>query len=176
MIVVADTSPINILARIGLIDLLPTLYGSVVIPPEVEAELTHASTPPIVRSVIEGQQAWLTVRAPHANLALPELDPGERAAISLAVEIKADLVLMDESKGRIAARAHHLEVTGALGVLERSAEQGLIDLPAVIHAIQATNFRLSDELIEAALRRDAERQRTSGRPPKTNGNGGSNAR
>lgn len=50
MLVVADTSPLNYLVWIGLSDLLPALFGRVVVPPEVIAELSAADAPSVVRA------------------------------------------------------------------------------------------------------------------------------
>ena len=48
------------------------------------------------------------------------LDPGEAEAIALAMEMSADLILLDERDGRIAAERAGLRVTGLLGVLLRA--------------------------------------------------------
>jgi predicted nucleic acid-binding protein len=77
----------------------------------------------------------------HApDAALAHLDPGEQEAILLAEELRADLLLMDDQEGRQEAERRALRVTGTLGVLERAAERGLLDLPAVLARLQATNF------------------------------------
>jgi predicted nucleic acid-binding protein len=58
-----------------------------------------------------------------------------------------------------AARSQGLEATGTLGVLERAAARGLIDLPMAVARLKATNFRyrpgLLDELM-ARLRKEGE--------------------
>jgi predicted nucleic acid-binding protein len=51
MIVVSDASPVNVLMRIGYVDVLPILFQSVIIPPAVASELSHSSTPEVVRSI-----------------------------------------------------------------------------------------------------------------------------
>ncbi len=86
-VVVADTSPLNDLALIDAIDVLPRLFRKVVIPREVLAELTHGGTPPKVIAWIQTQPDWLEVRqAPVGpdDPALRQIDTGERAAILLA--------------------------------------------------------------------------------------------
>ena len=62
MIVVADTSPINYLILIEEIDILPKIYGSVVIPHTVREELLRASAPQLVRSWVDHLPIWLEVR------------------------------------------------------------------------------------------------------------------
>ena len=62
MIVVADTSPINYLSLIGHIDILPALYGQIVIPSTVQEEMLHPSAPLAVRALAEHPPRWLEVR------------------------------------------------------------------------------------------------------------------
>ncbi len=65
---------------------------------------------------------------------------------------------MDEAEGRREAERHHVRVAGTLAVLEQGAQRGLLDLPAVIERLRQTNFRLSPNLIQKALDRDANRR------------------
>src|SRR6266404_7474834 len=99
MLVVADSSPINILIRIGYIDVLSTLFGSVLIPPEVQSELTDPRTPEVVRHFVNALPSWIQVRQASVIESIPPLDRGEEAAISLAREFKADALLIDEKDG-----------------------------------------------------------------------------
>jgi predicted nucleic acid-binding protein len=89
---------------------------------------------------------------------LQHLDVGERDAILLALEIKADLVLMDEREGVEEATRLGLTVTGTLGVLDRAAEKGLLDLPDVLSRLRVTNFRVSPTLLDRLLADDARRK------------------
>ncbi len=100
MLVIADTSPLSALAEIGHVDVLPALFHEVLIPPQVAAELAHPRAPQAVRELLAALPAWLQIRAPHTLLSIPELDSGEVEAISLAVELHADLLLIDEKDGR----------------------------------------------------------------------------
>jgi predicted nucleic acid-binding protein len=84
---------------------------------------------------------------------IPDLHEGERAAISLASELKADLLLIDESDGRSAALARHLQVTGTIGILQRAAEQGWLDLADAFERIKQTDFWISPKLLDAELAR-----------------------
>jgi predicted nucleic acid-binding protein len=65
---------------------------------------------------------------------------------------------MDDKDGRQAAEQHSLTVFGTLGVLERGAEQGLVDLPEVLTRLLATNFYASARIIQELLARDAARK------------------
>jgi predicted nucleic acid-binding protein len=119
MIVVADASPVNYLVQVEAAFVLPKLYGRVILPKEVQRELKHPAAPASVRSWVESAHPWIEIREPHGQ---PEesthlLDPGERAAILLAHEIHADLLLIDEKRGRIAASQTGLKTLGTLGVM-----------------------------------------------------------
>jgi|ERR1700722_11858166 len=126
MIVVADTSPLNYLVLIDEVNLLPALFGRVLIPLAVAQELKHPRTPPKVQLWLERLPEWLEVRSvvSSTNHALMGLGPGEREAIQLALELDISTVLMDETEGRRAAEDAKLEVRGTLGILERAAKLG----------------------------------------------------
>ncbi|BAU10445.1 hypothetical protein LEP3755_09290 [Leptolyngbya sp. NIES-3755] len=153
MLVVSDTSPICYLILIEQIDLLPQLYGQIFIPDVVRDELADQDAPDLVRAWISSSPEWLmTLTVTHPfDPALMELDRGEQAAILLAEELEATLILMDERKGRLLARSRGLKITGLIGILDDAASMGLIDLPNTIAKLQTTNFHISSRLIQALL-------------------------
>jgi predicted nucleic acid-binding protein len=140
VIVVSDTSPILSLARIDRLDLLESLYGQVLIPPAVFAELeTSLSDWPT--PIALNRFPWMVVVEPTDTARLSELqrdlDPGEAEAIALAIERKADLLLVDERRGRRTARASGVRVTGLLGVIAQAKRTGLIgEAKPVIDALR----------------------------------------
>jgi len=155
MLVVSDASPINILIRIGQIEVLPDLFVAVAIPTSVAEEMSRPTTPQIVRDWVAHPPAWFTVRTPSSPANPTELrHRGERDAISLAQEIHADAILLDEEKPRAAARSLGLAVIGTIGILERAAEQGLIsDLRAVHGILRSTDFHVASILLDVSLQR-----------------------
>lgn len=156
MIVVADTSPLNYLLLIDEIDLLPVIFGQVLVPSAVFQELQQPKTSPIVRRWIANPPAWLEVRtvASAADPALLALDAGEREAIHLALELGITTVLMDEADGRRQAEKLHLQVRGTLGILERGARLGKTNLRSALSKLEQTNFRLSPAVRAALLQRN----------------------
>lgn len=156
MIVVADTTPLNYLVLIGEIELLPALYQSVLIPPEVHRELKHPDAPPAVRTWALILPAWCEVRSPVSapDSTLNDLDAGEREAIQLALEAGVNILLMDESEGRQEALRRHLKVTGTLAVLEKAGQRGLIDFRSALDQLEQTNFRLSPSIRREFLQRN----------------------
>ncbi len=161
MIVISDTSPLNYLILIECIDVLPALYGRVVIPEGVLAELQRDSTPQVVKEWIAARPRWLDIRQARlqADDSLSMLGVGERQAISLAQELQVAAIIIDEERGRKEARRLGLSVIGILGVLRDAAERKLIELPAALERLRRTNFRVSESIIQSLLLRDAERDR-----------------
>ncbi len=158
--VVADTGPLNYLALIDAVHVLPKLFDRVYLPAAVYGELTHAGAPAAVRAWIGQIPSWLEVRPNpdrSSNDAMEAaLDEGERAAIALARVIGADLILMDDRAGAAVAHRQGLKVTGTLGVLAVAARRRLIDLATALERLKATNFRYRPEIIDALLARHSE--------------------
>ena len=148
MIVIADATPLRYLILIEAIDILPALYGRVLIPQMVANELQRPRTPLLVRQWMATAPVWLEIRVPHLTpeRALLRLGAGERDAILLAHELRADLLVMDDWDGREAAEQRAFTVLGTLGVLDAAAARGLLSLPESLTQLQATNFRMTPEL------------------------------
>lgn len=152
MLVVADSSPLIVLIELGHVELLPRLFGEIIIPPQVSAELRQSNRPQAILSFMAARPLWLHERAPAAIEPIPTLDAGELAAISLARELKADLLLIDEVRGRKAAADRHIPFTGTIGVVELAASQELLDLQDAFTRLKSTNFWISPELLDERLR------------------------
>lgn len=154
MIVVSDTSPILNLARIGRLELLPGLYQQVLVPSKVHGELRDSLD---AVSLDLGSLEWLVVAAPEdrsrVEVLSAELDPGEAEAIVLALERRADFLLVDERRGRRAARTAGLRVTGLIGVLTEAKGAGLIDAvkPVLDDLIRDARFWIGQALYREVL-------------------------
>src|SRR6267143_2760730 len=159
--IVADTTPLNYLLLIQAGDILPNLYRRVLLPPAVKAELAHANTPAIVRAWISQPPPWLEVVSlkQPVDSALAHLDAGEREAISLASELQAILLLMDERDGVTIARDRGLKVVGTLAALDLAASHGLVDLQTMFDRLRATTFRSPVRLMASMLEQDADRKK-----------------
>ncbi len=160
MIVVSDTSAITSLAAVGYLFLLNELFGTVIIPEAVYDELFG---PPVSAGAEEATSYnWIQVKSvtdSKVNRLLAvslqdELDKGESEAILLALELKADLMLMDERLGRAAAKRVGLRVTGVVGVLLKAKEQGLINQvrPVLNNLRTEAGFRIGQVLYDQTLR------------------------
>lgn len=152
MIVVSDTSPINYLLLIDQMELLPLLFGRIIIPDIVRDEMLDPDAPPVLQQWITNPPSWLTVQTvPVIDATLSSLDPGEQAAIILAQTLPADLLIIDERLGRRIAKERGIAIIGTLGILDDAAAQGLINLAEAITQLQQTNFRVSRRIIQALL-------------------------
>lgn len=156
MIVVADTSPLNYLLLIDEVDVLPEIFGRVLIPRTVFQELQHPKAAAKVRQWVTNVPAWLEVRPSGllANPSLIGLDVGERDAIQMALDLGVKIVLIDEAQGRQEAEKLHLEVRGTLGILERGSRLGMVDLQQALTKLDQTNFRLSPAVRAALMKRN----------------------
>ena len=85
------------------------------------------------------------------DAALQTLGAGERAAITLALSLRADLILIDERKGTAVALGKRFDVTGTLGVLRLAALRGLIELADSFARLKRTNFRYRQEIMDELL-------------------------
>ena len=152
-LVVADTSPIFYLLSIARIDLLPRLFGKVFLPDAVHKELCHPAAPALVREWAAHPPDWVDVIAVEAldDAAFLSLGAGERAAITLAMSMRADLILIDERKGTHVALNKGFEVAGTLGVLALAARRGLVDLGDSFARLKRTNFRYRQGIMDALL-------------------------
>jgi predicted nucleic acid-binding protein len=156
LIVVSDTSPILNLARIGRLELLPLLYHQVLIPSAVYEELM-ASRRDLPPAIDLASQRWLIVAIPNDQKRVEELrenlDPGEAEAIVLAIERRANVLLVDERRARRTATAAGLTVIGLLGVVASAKRTGLIDLakPVLDELIQIARFWVGPDLYAEIL-------------------------
>jgi len=156
MIVVSDTSPLTNLAAIGQFNLLRQLYNEVHIPDGVWEELNAegkrwpgsvevAAADWVQRHAVKNQSLVTALRR--------DLGQGEAEGIALALEIEADLILLDEKEGRHAAQRMGLRVIGVIGVLLDAKSHGLIDKvrPHLDALRQTAGFYLDESLYHSTL-------------------------
>jgi hypothetical protein len=154
MIVVANAGPLTALAQIGQFELLQKLYGQIRIPVAVQREVVasgggRAGTEDVATS------DWVSVVLvqDHAVVRLlrERLDAGESEAVALALELQADLLLIDEARGRRVAETQGLNKTGVIGTLVAAKESGLV--PAVtplLDGLRARGFHMDERLYDTA--------------------------
>lgn len=158
MLVVSNTSPILNLAIVDQLELIHQQFGEILIPNAVLEELKVNEERPgsqAIRAAISSE--WIKVKKVSnqtlAQLLKQTLDRGESEAIALAIEIQADLTLLDEREARKVAKSLGLNVTGVLGILLRAKQMNKLEsLESVINdLINKAGFRIAPELIVKIL-------------------------
>lgn len=147
MITVSDSSPLIALAQVRQIDLLPKLFSALVIPPAVAAETapTLAVLPAWIR-VLQLKQPL------HPETSKGPFGPGEKEAISLALETPPSQVILDDQPARRLARRLGLSVVGTVGILLAAKRLGHLEqVQPVLDALLKADFFLSPELCERVL-------------------------
>ena len=153
MLVASNTSPILNLAIVGQLGLLRDQFGQVHIPQAVLDELRISEDLPGAETVRQAiKDDWIkVVQASEQNLAQVigrDLDHGEAESIALALQLKADLILLDERDGRKVAKSVGLKVTGLFGVLLKARRGGkLASLRQAIDDLrEKAGFRINPNL------------------------------
>ena len=151
MVVVADASPLIYLSRVGVLEVLAELFGEVMVPRAVWAEVVDRRPSAPGLDVLTSAH-W--IRVVDTELAVTDLglDAGETAAIQLALTLRAELLLIDERLGRRVAVARGITVRGTLGVLVQARRAGALPaLRPVLERLVAEGFRISPALLREAL-------------------------
>lgn len=147
--IISDASCLILLHKIGELHLLQKLYGSIM------------TTPVVANEFGKPLPEWIHLQNPVNNnyelLLKVALDQGEASAIALALEHKQCLLIIDEQKGRKIALQLGLTITGTLGVLVQAKQNGFVEkLSPLLAKVKQTDFRLSEQLIEEALKQAGE--------------------
>lgn len=156
MIIVSDTSPLCNLALVDFLWILQPIYQTVIIPQVVADELQQARSPKI-QAILTLE--WIETRN-VTNTSLAEtleidrhLDPVKSNAIALAVELKADELLIDERLGRQTAAEFGIQIIGILGILRVAQFRQLIPTvkPVLDRLMRDAKFRVAKPLYHQIL-------------------------
>jgi len=161
MIVVSDTSVLVNLAWLNQLDILPALYGEIIVPSAVWEEIVILGAGKMGSQEI-AHATWIKRRSPKNESLIDSLrqtlDSGEAEGIALALEVNADLLLIDERLGRMTAKYFDIEIIGLLGILIQAKQEGFIDQikPLVDQLRFEIGFRISSQLYQEILRLASE--------------------
>lgn len=169
-IVIADAGPLIALARIGQLDLLAQLFGTVTLTDLVALEISGGGIFPDTEALVKTlAQPWLeTITLSENSLEacrdwvnLHQIDMGEASALVLASQHIAQgdevLVIVDETRGRQAAQHAGMAILGTAGLLLLAKKFGLVPtVKPLLLALQAQSYFLSARLVEAVLRQAGE--------------------
>jgi predicted nucleic acid-binding protein len=159
--IVSNASPLINLAWIRQLDLLRQLYSELIIPQAVCKEVVVEGAGQPGAAEVEAAR-WIKMQSVMnrqlVRVLEQELDAGEAESIALALEIKAELLLMDERLGRETAHHLGLHYTGLIGVLIGAKHQGLISAvrPHLDALRNIAGFRVSDMLYRRVLQDEGE--------------------
>lgn len=158
MIIVSNAGPLIALAKIERFELLRELFGKLYIPQAVYDEVVVMGAGKAgANETGQAVGGWIEVQEVKdlvmVKSLLTKLGKGESEAIALALETKADLVLLDGHKARSTAEFMGLNMTGTIGMLSRAQKKGLIsDLRPLLDELRVRAFRLSDKVYAEILR------------------------
>ena len=156
MIVIADMTPIITLMKLGRLDLLERLFGIVTVPNAVYEELVENSKYSVEAQIIvkcsflkrcevSDRQSIKILRE------VVGLDAGESEAIALAEETVADLLIIDERKGRRVAKQMELKITGTIGILLQAFDCQMVSKTEILiyaEQLRKSNIRISESLLD----------------------------
>jgi predicted nucleic acid-binding protein len=156
LLVISNSSPIMNLAIIGQLHLVQELFGKIIIPKEVWSELiTEGKGKPGTNEIEKVK--WIKVEEVKNNSLVKtltkDLDVGESAAIALAIEKKADLLLLDETDARNLAEFYNLAKTGVIGILMKAKKRSLIkEIKPMLDKLRIhAHFWIKPDLYDAIL-------------------------
>lgn len=161
MIIIADTSPIISLLKIDRLDLLSELFGLIFIPDAVYNELTQnekyrIEAELIIHSDFIKNKKISNTQAVNILQNVMLLDNGESEAIILFDELKAQLLLIDERRGREIAEKLNIPISGTIGILIKAFEKNLLTRQEIFEYVdifQQENRRFSRNLINLLKKR-----------------------
>lgn len=158
-LIIADSSPLIGLARIGQLGLLPKLAKRIVVPAAVHAEVTAARADAPGAAEVAAQ-AWIEVQEADPVVVAPLLilvGRGEAEAIALAQRESTDVLLVDDLRARKLAQRLGLRRMGTVALLGQAKRERLIPrLKPALDALLAHGIFIRPELIEAALKEAGE--------------------
>jgi hypothetical protein len=147
------------LAIIDRLSLIREQFTTITIPKGVLEELRIGENLPGSKNILDALELkWLQVEevqdSPILRILKRDLDAGEAEAIALALETKAQWVLLDESEARRIAKDLGLKVTGVLGILLRACRQNRVpSLRSEMECLrEKAGFYISDLLFKDLLK------------------------
>lgn len=153
--IICNTSPLQYLHQLGLLDVVSAIVGQLTIPPAVVAEIEHGKARGVDLPDLH-KLDWVLIRTPQSRTSVPlvtDLGPGETEVLMLALEAPEAIVVLDDALARQLAEALGLRLTGTLGLLLDAKQAGLVPaLAPLLDQLQALRFRLAPQTRTAVLK------------------------
>lgn len=143
-IIISDTSCLILLSKINELDILKQVGSEIFITPEIKNEF-GLEIP-----------SWVMIKSPkdkhYQRILEMDLDTGEASAIALSFEFSHAILILDDQKARKTAEKLNLRFSGSFGLILRAKQMGKVKkIRPLIEKIKKTNFRFSEQLIQAVL-------------------------
>ena len=153
--VICNTSPLQYLHQLQLLELLESLYGHIIIPNEVREELEAGNLLGVDVPNIQSYD-WISIQQPRSCAALPlitDLGAGEKAVLALGLEQTDSLVLLDDGLARQFADNFGIQKTGTLGILLQAKKKKLLgDISPLLDQLERLRFRIHPATKKAVLK------------------------
>lgn len=163
--VICNTSPLQYLHQLRLIEILESLYGQIIVPYAVQDELEAGATLGVDVPHLLSYN-WISLQQPTSYAAFPlvsDLGAGETAVLALALEQVGSLVILDDGLARQFAESLNIQRIGTLGILLQAKQRGLIaEIAPLLDQLNQLRFRVSPATKQAVLRlahEDPDRRR-----------------
>lgn len=153
MILIADSSALIALASCNSLALLDVLFEKVSIPQKVFDEIAFKD-----KQFSDEFKNYLKDKIVQVDfdefiISDDSLDAVELSAMVLYKKVKADLLLVDDKKGRRIARLNEIKIIGSLGVLLLAKSKNLIsEIKPLIIQMKKSDIYLAEDIIDFALR------------------------
>lgn len=148
--IISDTSCLIILTKIGELDILHKVYGTIITTLDIATE--YGETLP------EWVEIKTVVDKSKQQLLEMQIDKGESSAIALALETPNSTIIIDDYKARRIAEKLGISYTGTIGVIIKAKKSGIIhSIKPFIERIKQTDFRLSEDIELHALKESKEK-------------------
>ncbi len=157
--IICNATPLIYLGKLKQLDLLKKIFKEIVIPLEVKQEVVdkgkELQQPDAFLVEKEIAAGWIKVKETKESVKIPfPLDKGEHAVLSLAVEKKANIVLLDEISARTAAKILTLQPRGTIFILLEALKNEhitFVEFLALLHQLAQEGFRLQEEVYTFAI-------------------------
>lgn len=154
MIIISDSSPLISLAIIEKLDILEILYKEIFVPCSVYEEVIKENKPYSNElKVFLIDRVKIVKNRVAVEILFSDIGIGESEAIILAIEEKADYLLIDDLKARKLAKMNGIEIIGTMGILLKAKKEGLIkEIKPLIDKLLENDIRIGNQIIEMTLK------------------------
>jgi len=156
VIVVSDATPLIALAKVGKLELLKALFGTIRVPQSVYYDEVVMDAKGRPGSLEVSQASWIATQSAGDRIKVDylraDLDAGEAETLVLAEELAADWILLDETKARLAADLpgfDHIGIVGLLLLAKRIGEVAMVR--PILDELRKKKFYISERVYQKAL-------------------------